>query len=234
MRRVSLLMVLAMAALMSLGTTGAVAGGKSGGKNPTCKYGKYANGKCKPKPRDCRYGKGAGGKCKPKPREDCQYGKDISGKCKPKPPECPYGKDKDGNCNPPPIVVPTPTEGPCSLADLVLLEDLLKGTGALACLYLGDNAPNASADKDCPESLIALPIDNLLGACVYLPPADVSTPTADASTPTSAVSTTTSAGSAPSAAQESAVDRATGGSGLGGVVSTLMGLLNLGGTPSAG
>jgi hypothetical protein len=152
MRKVSLLMVLAVAAFMSLGATGAMAAGKAGGKPAGCKHGK--DGKCKPK--------------------DCKYGKDISGKCKPKPPECQYGTDKNGNCNPPPIVVvPGPTQGPCSLADLVLLEDLLKGTGALACVYLGDNAPNASADLDCPDALLALPIDNLVGACVYLPPADV-------------------------------------------------------------
>jgi hypothetical protein len=154
MRKVSLLMVLAVAAFMSLGATGAMAGGKVGGKPAGCKYSKGKDGKCKPK--------------------DCKYGKDISGKCKPKPPECQYGTDKNGNCNPPPIVVvPGPTQGPCSLADLVLLEDLLKGTGALACVYLGDNAPNASADLDCPDALLALPIDNLVGACVYLPPADV-------------------------------------------------------------
>jgi len=55
----------------------------------------------------------------------------------------------------------------------VLLEDLLKGTGGLVCLYLGDNAPNADGDKDCPDALLALPLDNLLGACVFLPPVDV-------------------------------------------------------------
>jgi hypothetical protein len=204
MRRVSLLMILAVAAFMSLGTAGAMATGKAGGKPSGCKYGAKGK-KCKPKPR--------------KPREDCEYGKDISGKCKPKPPECQYGSDKDGNCNPPPVVVPTPESGPCSQADLVLLEDLLKGTGALACVYLGDNAPNASADKDCPDALLALPIDNLLGACVYLPPADV-TPAA-------------STGSEPTPTQVSAIDGATGatgGDGLEGLVSTLLGLLKLGGS----
>lgn len=149
MRKVSLLMVLAVAAFMSLGTTGALAAGKAGSKPAGCKNGKGGDGK---------YGLGIGKKCNSKPRD----------------PECPDA-DKDGTCDPrPPIVVPLPKAGPCSLADLVLLEDLLEGTGALACLYLGDNAPNATADLDCPDALIALPVDNLVGACVYLPPADVS------------------------------------------------------------
>ena len=71
--------------------------------------------------------------------------------------------------------VPPPKDGPCAKADLVLLEDLIAGTGALVCLYLGDNAPNASSKPggDCPDATLALPIDNLLGACLYLPPADV-------------------------------------------------------------
>lgn len=57
----------------------------------------------------------------------------------------------------------------------MLLEDLIAGTGALVCLFVGDDAPNAS-DKpggNCPEATLELPIDNLLGACLYLPPADV-------------------------------------------------------------
>jgi hypothetical protein len=206
MRKVSLLMVLAVAAFLSLGTTGAMAAGKAGGKPAGCKYGKGKDGKCKPKPKDCK------------------YGKDISGTCKPKPPECPYGTDKDGNCNPkPPIVVPGPRTGPCSLADLVLLEDLLKGTGALACVYLGDNAPNASADLDCPDALLALPLDNLLGACVYLPPADVDRSASDASS--------VSAPQLPavgdvSSTQLPAVDGLTGGE-LQSIVSMVMGLLKL-------
>ncbi len=95
------------------------------------------------------------------------------GKCKPKPVECPYGKDDYGNCKPPPVVVPPPEKGPCTKADLVLLEDLLKGTGALLCLYVGDNAPNATDEKDCGGALLALPVDSLIGACLFLPPADV-------------------------------------------------------------
>jgi hypothetical protein len=223
MRRVSLLMVLAVAAFMSLGTTGAMAGGKSGDKPAGCKYGSSKDGKCKPKPKGCKYGKDNSGKCKPKPR-DCQYGSDKDGTCNPKPPECRYGSDKDGNCKPkPPVVVEPPKEGPCSQADLVLLEDLLKGTGALACVYLGDNAPNATADGDCPDALLALPIDNLIGACVYLPPADVE-PTA---TSTGASSATSTASSATSAVTGATADSAANGL-VQGLVSQLTGLLKLG------
>lgn len=211
MRKVSLLMVLAVAAFMSLGATGAMAAGKSGaGKSAGCKYGKGKDGKCKPKPRDCK------------------YGKDISGKCKPKPPECPYGTDKDGNCNPPPIVVPGPTTGPCSVADLVLLEDLLKGTGALVCLYLGDNSPNAAADLDCPDALLALPVDNLIGACVYLPPADVDRSSSDASgvsAPQIPAIDTVSAPALP--ALPALPDTAGGTSTIQEVVATVMNLLKL-------
>jgi hypothetical protein len=210
MRKVSLLMVLAVAAFLSLGTTGAMAAGKAGGKPAGCTPAK-------------------GDKCKPKPKpKDCKYGKDISGNCKPKPPECPYGRDKDGNCNPrPPIVVPPPKEGPCSKADLVLLEDLLKGTGALACVYLGDNAPNASADLDCPDALLALPLDNLLGACVYLPPADVDRHGSDAGSDASSVSApqVPAVGSVP-APQLPAAEGLTGGE-LQSIVSMVMGLLKL-------
>jgi len=161
-----LLMVMAVAAFMCVGTAGAFAGDTPPGKPGDCKYGK----KCKPKP-PCKYGKGKDGKCKPKP-PDCTYGKSDS-KCKPPPPDCKYGKYDDGKCKPPPVVVEPPASGPCSQADLVLLEDLLKGTGGLLCLYLGDNSPNADAVKDCPGALLALPVDNLVGACVFLPPVDV-------------------------------------------------------------
>jgi hypothetical protein len=210
MRKVSLLMVLAVAAFMSLGATGAMAAGKAGAKPAGCKPGK--DGKCKSKPKDCK------------------YGKDISGKCKPKPPECEYGSDKDGKCNPKPpvIIVPGPKEGPCSKADLVLLEDLLKGTGALACLYLGDNAPNATADLDCPDALLALPIDNLVGACVYLPPADVDRHHGSGDSGVSApqVPDVSSAAAPVSAPQLPAVDGLTGGE-LQSIVSMVTGLLQL-------
>ena len=148
MRRVSFLMVLAIAALMSLGTSGALANTEDGGPTPT------------PLPA-------------PAPVEVCPDGK----KCEPTP-------------------IPAPRQGPCARADLVLLEDLLRNTGGLVCLYLGDNSPNASGDRDCRRALLALPIDNLLGACVYLPPvrvrrrpraSDVSSATAD-SAATSALS----------------------------------------------
>jgi hypothetical protein len=193
-------MVMAIAMFMSLGTAAALAGGEpSGGKPGGCKYGK-AKGKCKPKP--------------------CQYG--ISkGQCNPKPPECRYGKDDDGNCMPPPIVVPVPETGPCSQADLVLLEDLLKGTGGLLCVYLGDNSPNASTQYDCPDALLALPVDNLIGACLFLPPVDVERSmeqSATSSSPASALA---------DAAQDAGVKEATGGAGLTGLLSTLTGLLKL-------
>ena len=204
MRRISLLMVLAVAAFMSLGATGAMAAGKAGTKPTGCKYGKTKSKGCKPKPA-------------PKPR-DCKYGTDPKGNCKPEPPQCPYGTDKDGKCLPkPPIVVPPPEGGPCSVADLVLLEDLLRGTGALLCVYLGDNAPNATADIDCPDAVLALPVDNLVGACLYLPPAEVTPTVAEEGAPATP-------------AQVKAINaETTSVGGLNGLVSTLTGLLKLGG-----
>jgi len=161
MRRV-LLMVTAIAAFMCVGTASALAGNTPPSK-PQCKHGKDKNGKCKPK--SCKHGTDKNGKCRPKPKPQP--------KPKPKPPECEYGKGEKGNCKPPPIVVPPPAKGPCSKADLVLLEDLIKGTGALLCLYLGENSLNATDAKDCPDALLALPVDSLIGACLFLPPADV-------------------------------------------------------------
>jgi hypothetical protein len=191
MRRI-LLMVFALAMFMGLTTTGAMAAGKkSDDDKGKCTYGKTSSGKCKPRPHDCRYGTTSSRKCKPKPKPpeecrygvtsghdcipkpgDCQYGME-DGKCKPKPDECPYGKDDEDNCKPP-VVVPPPAEGPCSKADLVLLEALIKGSGGLLCLYLGDNAPNATDQADCSGALLALPIDQLVGVCLFIPPADVS------------------------------------------------------------
>lgn len=199
MRKV-LLMVLALAMFMALGSTTALAGSGSkssanekrcnnpGGGNSKhgckpCPKGQERHGsKCRPKP--CRAGyERHGSKCKPKP---CRAGYERHGKhCKPKP--CPEGqvRDRDGKCKPKPVeckddeinvdgkCVPRPKDGPCSKADLVLLEDLIAGTGGLLCLYLGENAPNADKAKDCPDATLALPIDSLLGACLYLPPAQV-------------------------------------------------------------
>jgi len=163
MRRV-LLMVTAIAAFMCVGTAGAVAG-----TTPPDKPGECKGKKCTPK---CKYGKSKkDGKCLPKP---CPNGtsRGSDGKCTPPPPECPWKKDDKGHCKPP-VVVHPPESGPCSHADLVLLEDLLKGTGGLLCLYLGDNADQADEAKDCPDALLALPIDPLIGACLFLPPAEV-------------------------------------------------------------
>lgn len=192
MRRV-LLMVLALAMFMGLTTASAMAEGKkSDDKGKECSYGKTESGKCKAKPKNCSYGKTKSGKCKDKPKdkpdeckygvtadhecmpkpEDCKYGM-KDGKCKPKPEDCKYGKDDHGRCKPPPVVVPPPATGPCAQSDLVLLEALLKGTGGLLCLYLGDNAANANDETDCAGALLALPIDPLVGVCLYLPPADV-------------------------------------------------------------
>jgi hypothetical protein len=190
MRRI-LLMVFALAMFMGLTTTGAMATAKKADEGKgKCTYGTTKSGKCKPKPPECTYGTTKSGKCKPKPDpeeckygvtadhqcmpkpEDCKYGM-MNGKCKPKPVECPYGKDDYGNCKPPPVVVPPPETGPCAKSDLVLLEALLKGTGGLLCLYLGDNASNANDQTDCAGALLALPIDPLIGVCLFLPPADV-------------------------------------------------------------
>ena len=221
MRR-TLLMVMAIAMFMSFGTAAALAGGEASGSKPGgCKYGKNSKGKCKPKPPECPYGKEKGGKCKPKPPE-CPYGKDKDGNCSPKPPECRYGKDDDGNCKPPPIVVPTPETGPCSKADLVLLEDLLKGTGALLCVYLGDNSPNASTQYDCPDALLALPVDNLIGACLFLPPAEV-----ERSATTTSEASSSPAAALGEAAEDAGLKEESHGAGLQGLLSTLTGLLKL-------
>ena len=184
MRRV-LFTVLALVVFMGIGTAGASASAKgSPAKGSGCdnsRASKSGSSDCA-KPKRCKTGLLKKGKCaskpapkptpKPRPCKEDEYaGKD--GTCHPKPPlPAPCGKDEiyiDGHC------VPRPTSGPCAKADLVLLEDLLKGTGALACVYLFENAPNADDGPggDCPDALLALPIDSLLGACVYLPPADV-------------------------------------------------------------
>jgi hypothetical protein len=182
MRRI-LLMVFAVAMFGLLGSTAAQANSSSGGSNAKrCSNPGGGNSKhgCKP----CPAGQERhGSKCRPKP---CPAGQERHGStCKPKP--CPNGQVRNGSgtCQPPPVhcdddeinvgghCVPRPVSGPCSKADLVLLEDLLKGTGGLVCVYLGENAPNASKDIDCPDAALALPIDNLLGACLYLPPAEV-------------------------------------------------------------
>lgn len=200
MRRV-FLMVFAVAMFMVVGSAGAMASSSSskasnakrcsnpGGGNSKhgckpCPAGQERHGsKCRPKP--CPAGQERhGSKCKPKP---CPAGqaRGRDGKCHPRP--CPSGQMRNGSghCQPPPVhcdddeinvdghCVPRPVTGPCSLADVVLLEDLLKGTGGLLCVYLGENAPNASKDLDCPDAALALPVDNLIGACLYLPPAEV-------------------------------------------------------------
>lgn len=59
---------------------------------------------------------------------------------------------------------PTPPAGNCTVADVVLLN----ADNKLVCLYLGANAPNATSD--CPDGLVRLAADSLLGACVFLPP----------------------------------------------------------------
>lgn len=169
MRRV-LLMAMAVAAFTCVGTASAVAG-STPGKPGSCKGKKCPPPKPRPKPA-CKYGQSKkDGKCLPKP---CPSGttRGTDGKCAPPPPECPWSKDDKGHCKPP-VVIHPPENGPCSKADLVLLEDLLKGTGGLLCLYLGDKADQADKAKDCPDALLALPIDPLLGACLFLPPAEV-------------------------------------------------------------
>jgi hypothetical protein len=189
-----LLMVFALATIMGLATTGAMAQSDSGPKKKKCTYGMTKSGICKPKPKDCKYGM-TKGSCNPKPEEckygvtsdhqcmpkpdDCKYGMNPDHTCKPNPRDCEFGKDDHDQCKPPPVVVPPPDHGVCAKADLVLLEALIKGSGALLCLYLGDNAENASADKDCSGALLALPVQPLVGACLFLPPADVG----DASSP---------------------------------------------------
>lgn len=162
------------------------------------------HGDCKPKPKMCPQGQEkVNGKCVPKCKSDemrDRYGKcvkkqppacppgqmrDSYGKCVPKqPPNCPPGTKPDnyGNC------VPVPANN-CAQADVVLLKDILGPTGPLprlVCLYFGDNAPNADKMKDCPDADIALPIDSLIGACVFLsdPNGTATMPAAAAAAPT--------------------------------------------------
>jgi hypothetical protein len=225
MRRV-LVMVFAVAVFMGLGTTGAMAQpkapscGKSGCEKPKkCKAGEVRkHGKCVPKPEKCEKGEVKDhGKCVPKPPVCEKDEISVDDKCVPTPPVCADDEiNVDGTC------VPRPEGGPCAKADLVLLEDLLPGTGALACVYLFDNAPNASAKPggDCPDALLALPLDNLLGACVFLPPADVGE---DA--------TATSAASLPALSEatgDTGLTGAASGVGLEGIVSLITGLLKFG------
>lgn len=184
MRRI-FLMVFAAAMFMVLGSAGAMASSSSAGKSNEKRCSNPGGGNSKHGCKPCPAGQERhGSKCKPKP---CPAGQTRHGsKCKPKP--CPEGqyRGKDGKCHPKPVeceddeinvgghCVPRPPAGsPCSKADLVLLEDLLKGTGGLLCVYLGENAPNADKALDCPDAALALPIDSLLGACLYLPPAEV-------------------------------------------------------------
>ncbi len=139
--------------------------------------------------------------CPPKERGDDESGKDGKPGCKPKKPKCPGngnggggkpkcpgngnggkpncpgnggGKPKcpgDGNggggCKPkcPPA---KPPAGNCQDADLVLLTEDAK----ILCLFLGENAPLADKAKQCPDALIPLPVDELIGVCLFLPPAD--------------------------------------------------------------
>lgn len=220
MRRV-LLMVMAIAAFMCVGTAGAVAGGTPG-KPGDCKGKKCPPPKPQPKPKPppkppCKYGQSKkDGKCLPKP---CPSGtsRGTDGKCTPPPPDCPWSKDDKGHCKPP-IVIHPPENGPCSKADLVLLEDLLKGTGGLVCLYLGDKADQADKAKDCPDALLALPIDPLIGACLFLPPADV-----DRGTPHGGESFVPALPGLPGMTGDSSA--VTGTAGLQGLVDTLAGLL---------
>jgi hypothetical protein len=181
MRRI-LLMVLAAAMFMGLSATSAMATGNSGGSNTKrcqnpgggnskhgckpCPGGTYLakNHKCKPNPTPCKpWETGKPGHCKPKP---CPGGgqRNANGECPPPPPPNPC----DGN-NPPPSC--QPPAGNCAMADVILLKDLLGPDGPLprlVCLYFGENAPNADKMKDCPDADLALPIDNLVGACVFL------------------------------------------------------------------
>ena len=95
------------------------------------------------------------------PVDTCHDGKDNDkdGKTDGEDEECKPGGDgdEDGSDNAP--------AGNCSLADLVLLED-----AKIVCLYLGENAENATTEADCPDALIALPVSPVVGACVFLPP----------------------------------------------------------------
>lgn len=140
------------------------------------------------KPRDCKYGVGKDKKCKPKP---CPGGekRDAHGKCPPPKPEpCPGGgmRDAHGNCPPPNPCTgahPPPSCKPpvnnCARADVVLLKDLLGPSGPaprLVCLYFGENAANATKDKDCPDADLAVPLAPLVGACVFLRDPNGATP----------------------------------------------------------
>lgn len=170
--------------------------GKSGKKCNTRGHRGENSGKGNCKDRECPAGtKRHGHECRPEAcppgqkrhgdecrddddddEEECPANevRDMHGDCVPKP--CPAGTHPGPDPHDCIIDVP-PVVGPCAKADVVLLRDLIKGTGALdsiVCLFFGDNAPNASnqAGGDCPGALLALPVDNLIGACLLVPADD--------------------------------------------------------------
>ena len=63
---------------------------------------------------------------------------------------------------------------------------LLSADAKILCVYFGDNAPNAATGMDCPHALLALPLDSLVGGCLFLPPAGAGD-TAGAASATSAL-----------------------------------------------
>jgi hypothetical protein len=176
MRRIFLTLI-AATAMTIVGAGPAAASSNGGSSKKGCKTAKaYSASSSKKNKGKCRgddgnacppTSKNPGGhppNCGHPPKDTCHDGKDndYDGKTDMADEECqnPNDGDENGDDNAP--------AGNCAKADLVLLTEDVK----ILCLYFGDNAMNATTAKDCPDALLALPVDSLVGACLFLPPAD--------------------------------------------------------------
>ena len=168
---------LATSLFMALGASSAFAAGNGGGdgKGNACPpNSKNPNGT----PPNCGNGNGGNGGnnggnngCKDKNKNDNKNCPPNNG-CKNKP-NCPPDDDceqkkncpPDDDCDKKPDDC-EPPEGNCTQADLVIFDP-----AKILCLYFGEKAPLADKEEDWPDALISVPIDELIGACVFLPPA---------------------------------------------------------------
>ena len=147
------LVALATSLFMALGAGSALATGGGGGGKGSGKPCPPASPGGQEKPPDsapnCGKGKGGG-----KPGNG---GGNPGDGCKPKKPNCP---PKDDCKKDPKKCLPADN---CENADLVVFRN-----ARIICVYLGDKAP--LVEQECEDALIALPVDNLVGVCVFLPP----------------------------------------------------------------
>lgn len=156
-------MVFTIALFMTLGTGSALATGGGGDGKGSGKPCPPASPGGQENPPDsapnCGNGNGGNGGGK----DTCEDGKanDKDGSKDDKDSECQDPRDGDENGS------DKAPEGNCQRADLVLLTEDAK----IVCLFFGENAQFATQTADCRDALIALPVDDVLGACVFLPPA---------------------------------------------------------------